>query len=173
MSDKTVREVLNENYVGKATYRRAFADLAGVAGSAVAISGVVGIVVRVTAIQVAKPSVAQAPMRIVKYSTAISGGTSTEPTPVPLDSDDPDARATFSLYTVVPTDGTEIGALFDGDIATGDVVYETFGGEKNAQPVVLRGAGEYLAIELSADAVINGFIEWTEEAEAPVQTPGT
>ncbi|KKM14912.1 hypothetical protein LCGC14_1701340 [marine sediment metagenome] len=172
MPDKTVREVLNENYVGKVTYRRAFADLAGVAGSVVTISGVTGVVVKVTAIQFAKPSVAQAPLRIVKYSTAISGGTSTEPTPVPLDSNDPAARATFSLYTAVPTDGTEVGALFDGDIATGDVVYETFGGEKNVQPVVLRGTAEYLAIELSANAVINGFVEWTEEAEAPVQTPG-
>ncbi len=169
---KSVREILNDNYVGQVTYRRVFADLAGLAGSVVAISGVTGVVVKVTAIQVAKPSVAQAPLRIVKYSTAISGGTSTEPTPVPLDSNDPAARATFSLYTAAPTDGTEVGALFDGDVGVGDVVYEVFGGEKNAQPIVLRGPGQYLAIELSAGATLNGFVEWTEEAEAPVQTPG-
>lgn len=173
MPDKTVREVLNDNYVGKATYRAVFAALVAPVGTAVIIEGAVGITVKVTAIQVAKPSAAQSPLRIVKHSAAATIGTRTTPAGIPFDSNDPDARAVFALYTVAPTDGAEVGAVFEGDVGIADIVYEAFSGEKNTQPLVLRGVAEYVAIDLSAAATLNGFIEWTEEAETPHETPGT
>ena len=150
---------------GKATYRIAFRGLAGVTGVAVRLAGNATTIVRVTKINFAKPSVAQAPLRLVKTSTAATGGTATTPTPIPLDSADAAAVSVVSLYTVAPTGGTEVGtgSVFEGDVGTGDVLFEVFGDEQNAQSLVLRGIAENLEIELSADATIDGYLEWTEE----------
>ena len=150
---------------GKRSYRVVFADLAGVIGAAVAIAGSATATVRITKVLFTQPSVAQTPMRMRKYSTAETGGASTTPTPVPLDSADAAASSVVRLYTVAPTLGTLVGALFDGNIQTGDNLFETFGGSdsQNTEGVVLRGTAEVLAIELTSNASINGYIEWTEE----------
>ncbi len=148
---------------GKATYRTVFNDLSAPSGTAVALIGAAGVTVRVLQVQIAKPSANQTPLVLAKFSTAPTGGSSTSPTPVPFDSDDAAASATINLYTTIPTDGSLVGSVFDADIASGDVVYEVFGEHQNSQAIVLRGTGEYLAIQPSVVATLNGFIEWTEE----------
>ncbi len=148
---------------GKATYRISFNDLVVVAGVGVNILGHANAVVRVTRIQISKPSVAQAPCRFVKTSAAATGGTQTAPTPILLDSANEAAVAVVNLYTAAPTGGAEVGSVFEGDIGAADVVDETFGDEQNTQALVLRGAAQTLEIDLSAGATINGLLEWTEE----------
>lgn len=300
---------------GKVTYRLAFRGLAALAGIAASLRGNDTTIVRVTKVQIAKPSVAQAPLRMVKTNTAAHGGTFATPTPIPLDSDDAVAASALRLYTAIPADGdvaigqiwqvdvsgapdfidetadangagdadwliyvagdeigdyvaigfseqfggvifdnangtagtdgvvvweywngtawtalsnvldgttgftiavtdgqdltfdiptdwaaqvlngsanlfyirarittvytikpvydqgfilpaaTEVGtgSIYESDIDTTDVLFETFGDEQNAQAIVLRGPNETLEIELSANAVLDGYIEWTEE----------
>ncbi len=150
---------------GKVTYRVAFKNLVALTGVAVRLAGSASTIVRVTKVQIAKPSVAQAPLRMVKTSTAPGDGTATTPIGIPLDSANDPATAVLSLYTAAPTGGTEVGtgSVYDSDIATDDVLFETFGDEQNAQAVVLRGVAETLEIDLSADATLDGYIEWTEE----------
>lgn len=150
---------------GKVTYRVAFKDLVAVTGVAVRIEGSASTIVRVTRIQIAKPSVSQAPLRMVKTSTAGAGGTRTTPAGIPLDSADVAATAVVGLYTAAPAGGTEVGtgSIYESDIDTADVLFETFGDEQNTQAVVLRGVAECLEIDLSAGATINGYLEWTEE----------
>lgn len=148
---------------GKVTYRVTFADLAGVAGVALQIIGSATTIVRVTRIQFSKPSTAQAPLIFTKNSAAATGGTSTTPAIIPLDSADVAATAVIRLYTVAPTPGASVGNIYDADHGTSDVLYETFGDEQNTQSVVLRGVAEAATIVLQADATINGYIEFTEE----------
>ncbi|HDZ39635.1 MAG TPA: hypothetical protein ENH62_15400, partial [Marinobacter sp.] len=71
---------------GLETYRVVFNGLTNPIGTAVAIIGAANKTLRVTQVQIAKPSVAQEPLRIRKYSSAITSGTFSTPTPVPLDS---------------------------------------------------------------------------------------
>ncbi len=91
---------------GKPTYRLAFKDLAALQGIAVSLRGNASTVVRVTRVHIAKPSVAQAPLRLVKTNTAAHGGTFTNPTPIPLDSVDAAASAVLRLYTAIPASGS-------------------------------------------------------------------
>ncbi|KKL84655.1 hypothetical protein LCGC14_1962560 [marine sediment metagenome] len=147
----------------RATYRTTFADLAGVIGVAVQIQGAANRVIRVSRVQFAKPSVAQAPLIFTKNSAAATGGTSTTPAKVPLDSADDAASAVVRLYTVAPTPGAAVGNIYDADHGTSDVLFETFGDVQNVREAVLRGAAECMTIVLQADAIINGYIEWTEE----------
>jgi len=151
----------------KATYRVAFKGLVALTGVAVRILGSATKIVRVTKVQIAKPSVAQAPLHMVKCSTAPVDGTSTNPAGIPLDSAFDAATAVVDLYTAAPTGGAEVGtgSLFEGDIGVGDVVYETFGDEQLTQTVVLRGILQTLEIDISAGATIDGYIEWTEEPD--------
>ncbi len=300
---------------GKVTYRTAFKGLAGLQGLAVQLRGNAATVVRVTKVQIAKPSVAQVPLRVVKTNTAAHGGTFTSPIGIPFDSVDAAAASGLRLYTAIPangdvaighvwqvdddggpgfvdettdandvgdadwtiftaaedvadyvaigyseqfggvvfdntngtagtngvvvweywdgdswevltnvTDGTTgftagvsdgqtltfdiptdwaaqvingsaslfyirarittvftvdpvydqgfilpagaevgTGSVYESDIDTNDVLFETFGDEQNTQALVLRGIAETLEIELSADAALDGYIEWTEE----------
>ncbi|KKK49075.1 hypothetical protein LCGC14_3138730, partial [marine sediment metagenome] len=97
---------------GKVTYRTAFKGLAGLQGLAVQLRGNATTVVRVTKVQIAKPSVAQIPLRMVKTNTAAHGGTFTSPTAIPLDSADAAAASGLRLYTAVPA---------NGDVAIGQV----------------------------------------------------
>ena len=300
---------------GKATYRLAFKDLAALGGIAVSLRGNATNLVRVTKVQISKPSVAQAPLRMVKTSTAAHGGTFTNPTPIPVDSLDAAALSVVRLYTVLPangdvaigqvwhvdadggpvfvdetvdandvgsadwqifpvtetvgdymalgfserfgevifdnaggtagtvgtavweywngsawvaltnvvdgttgftiavTDGQSLtfdiptdwaasvinasaslfyirarvtgeytvepvydqgfigpaavevgtGSVYEADHAVTDIIFETFGTEENTKAIVLRGIAETFEIDLSADATLNGYIEWTEE----------
>lgn len=161
--DLTVREAMQIRALGRQTFRVTFADLAGVAGVVAQLQGVAGRVIRVARVQFAKPSVAQAPLIFTKNSAAATGGTSTTPTPVPLDSENADVGGVVRLYTAAPTPGAVVGNVYDADHDTSDVLFETFGVEQNAQALVLRGVAECFTIVLQANATINGYIEWTEE----------
>lgn len=178
--DKTVREVLNRSVEGVSTYRATFEDLVAPANLAVAIIGATGVLVRIKTIHVDVPSADQTPLIIRKYSSAPTGGTQTNPALVPLDSDSEDARATVSLYTVAPTEGTIVGEVFEDDIFTvdvdafrGDRVHEVFGRGDSAQALTLRSAAENVGIFLGAiSSPLNGYIEWTEEPGIARPTPG-
>ncbi len=161
--DLTVREAAQIRVLGRSTYRVTFADLAGVIGVAVQIQGVAGKKVRVNRIHFSKPSVAQAPLIFTKNSAAATGGTATTPTPVPHDSGSASVGAVVKLFTVAPTPGAAVGNVYNADHGTSDVLFETFGVEQNTEPVVLKGVAECVTIVLQADAIINGYIEWTEE----------
>jgi len=176
MAQKTVREVLNDAHQGLATYRAVFADLNAAAGIAVILEGAANTIVRLKTVHIDVPAAAQAPLRIVKYSTAATIGTRTTPAGVPLDSGSPAARATFGLYTAAPTAGAAVGDLFNDDILAlapgagvyyrGDKVHEEFGKGDSSQDVVLRGVLEAVGILLIAGSnPLNGYLEWTEEPD--------
>ena len=147
----------------KATYRVAF-DLAGVIGVAVDISGAASKLVKVLRVMVAKPAVAQTPLIMRRHSANHGAAASTTPTPLPLDVGDGAATAVVTLYTAAPAAGATVGSVFDADVGVGDVLYEVFGDEDGGKPVTLRAATDHLSIVLMANAQINGYIEFTEEA---------
>ena len=60
--------------------------------------------------------------------------------------------------------GSEVGggSVFEADVLATDILSVPFGVEVNTKPVILRGIEESLELNLSADAILNGYIEWTE-----------
>ncbi len=144
---------------GKVTYRVAFKDLAALGGLGVSIRGNDTSVVRVTKVQVAKPSVAQTPLRMIKTSTAAHGGTYTTPTPIPLDSADAAALSVIRLYTALPANGdVSIGQVWQVDASGApDFVNETVDANDpgdNDWLMFLAGAGEDVG-----DYVAIGYLE--------------
>jgi hypothetical protein len=108
---------------------------------------------------------------LVKRSTANTGGTSTTPAPVPLDSSSTAATAVVRAYTTNPTLGTAVGTvkavkLFMPTTSGSPVLLDWRSGDF-AQPVTLRGTAEVLSVNLNATTVggasFNIFIEWIEE----------
>lgn len=115
----------------------------------------------------------------IKRSTANSGGTSTQPTPVKLDSADGSATAAVNLYTAAPTLGTAAGTI---SITVGSTTvlttapatqqpYANYGGNTFNVPlklVTLRGASESLCANFNGAALPSGFtslyeIAWIED----------
>jgi len=114
----------------------------------------------------------QTVFKLIKRSAANSGGTATNPTAVPADSNNAAATATVAAYTANPAAlGAAVGDILSQryfiagtGTATTPIVF-TFGGD--VQPVVLRGTSEVFALNLDAVTVAGGTfyvgIEWTEE----------
>jgi fibronectin-binding autotransporter adhesin len=116
-------------------------------------------------------------LQIIKRSTANTGGTSTTPTCVPLDSGNDAGTAMVRAYTAVSTEGTPVGTVWAGNhyfsIVTATatsmvapVLLIDFT-EDGCQPVVLRGVAQSLAIQV-ATAFTAGpsariVVEFTEE----------
>ncbi len=110
---------------------------------------------------------------LIKRSSANSGGTSSAVTAVSNDSTNSAATATVLAYTANPTLGTTVGTVRSRNIdfestnlvGSSDFVVWTFGDK--TQPIVLRGTGEVLAINLggvtAAGNSIDIAIEWTEQ----------
>jgi hypothetical protein len=113
-----------------------------------------------------------------KYSTAVSGGTSTALTKVPLDSASAAATATnINVYTAVPTAGTTLGDISSrrvlGQATTAAAAGVTqmvdfdFTPTGDGQAIVLRGIAEGVGlywITAPASAVsLLLRVEWTEE----------
>jgi hypothetical protein len=113
---------------------------------------------------------------LLKRSTANVGGTLTNPTAVPHDSNDVAASATVHAYTVNPTTlGTLVGVIRSekvfvattggGNTMVGDF-FNDFG-IRPSQALVLRGINESICINLnttpSIGSTFNINIEWTEE----------
>lgn len=142
---------------GKVTYRLAFKDLAGLTGLAVRLAGNASTVVRVTRVQIAKPSVDQAPLRVVKTNSAAHGGTFTSPTPIPLDSADAAAASALRLYTAIPANGdVAIGQVWQVDASGApDFVDET----ADANSATAGDWAIYVAGDEIGDYVAIGFSE--------------
>lgn len=112
-----------------------------------------------------------------KYSTAISGGTSTDMTSVPLDSNfAASTQSILKVYTAAPTDGTLVGVIAAERIFTPnatttqgdgiiDIDFRHMGGETTG--VVLRGTGEGLTLAFATapgnTTTLAIDVEWTEE----------
>lgn len=110
---------------------------------------------------------------LLRRSTANSGGTSTTPTVVKLDSSNPTASAVVRAYTVNPTVGTLVGNLGASKLAlplaaTGasmqSYVYYNMTG---STPLRIRSASEVIAVNgngatLAPGASLDCAIEWTE-----------
>jgi hypothetical protein len=113
------------------------------------------------------------PVSVVKRSTATAGATSAALTMVPYDSSNAAATAFAERWTGNGTVGTLVGVLADVYYTTGNYTTGvgapaqefTFG--ELGQPVVLRGAAQTLAVNLSgitwASGALTCTFEWTEE----------
>jgi len=116
----------------------------------------------VYAVYFSKPSVAIT-LRLLKNSSPSTGGTATNSPITSLDS----AFASSSqckIFTAAPTAGAQLGGdLFEGVIATTEVLYEEFG-QHGQNPLVLRDSSETLGVYVSGAVTIVGYIEFSEEA---------
>lgn len=118
----------------------------------------------------------------IKRSAANTGGTSTTPTPVSIDSTNAAATAVMTVYTAAPSLGTAVGTLaivtfnFAALTAPGTFsnIYTfatTEGLNTYQQPITLRGTSESLCANFNGAAWPLGgtdliTVEWTE-ATAP------
>lgn len=146
------------------------------------ITGSASATIRVLRVEISawQTTVANRAVRLIKRSTANSGGTSTNLTEVPHDSNDAAASATVLSYTANPTLGTEIGivrsiilpvpnqAPTNAQSQTGISVWEwDLTGLSGGKGIVLRGISQVLAVNLnavaSAGSSFNIDITWTEE----------
>jgi hypothetical protein len=111
-------------------------------------------------------------VNFVRRSTAATGGTATTPTPTKFDSADPAATAVLQQFSANPTVGTSAGIVYANRIflnlttALNDRIVQDF--VYGAEPHVLRGTGEFFAINFAgatvpASGVIDYAIYWTEE----------
>lgn len=147
--------------LGPPTFRTEIGVVAGGAGFAAELIPESGHKLIVHAVYFSKPSVAVT-LRLLKNSMPSTGGTSTNSAMTPLDSDH-STRAVCKLFTAAPTAGAQAGGdLFEGAIGIGDVMYEEFG-QNGQRPLVLRGALETLAINVSAAVTVVGYIEFSDE----------
>lgn len=113
-------------------------------------------------------------VNIIKRSTANTGGTPTTITNVPSDSTNAAATATVVSYAGVPTTGTPVGNIrtikiflpppTGGNANTPSM--PIIGPQSFSQPVVLRGTGQVLSLNLAgvtiAGAVLACSVEWIE-----------
>lgn len=110
---------------------------------------------------------------LMKRSTANSGGTSAAGSINPHDSSSAAGTATVLSYTANPTVGTAVGYVrlnlhtfttSAGAIPSVPVIWDFT--TRNSQPIILRGTGQVLAVNLVAISVTGGVlncdIEWDE-----------
>lgn len=105
-------------------------------------------------------------IKLLKYSTANTAGTSVATPAVPLDSSNAVATAVVNHYTANPTLGTLIG-----NVATRSITFESRGAVEILQlefetPIILRGVVEQLSVNFNATSVVGSSIacgfEWDE-----------
>ena len=133
----------------------------------------------ITAIRITADSSAAGEMDfyLFKRSALNTGGTSTHPTPVAYDSNNPAATAVINLYSANPS------ALGAGSIITASqfiypvsssgsgipmfpIIFQF--GSQTDQSITLRGVNQSLSISLNGQTIPSGFsvyitIEWTEQ----------
>lgn len=148
-------------------------DIFYITGSATKIVRVHRIYLSGNATDVRAPAV-----RVIKRSTANTGGTSAALAAVPFDSAMAAATATVRTYTVNPTSlGTQVGILLArrlflpaasplGSASSGsEPVLFPYG--EPAYPIVLRGTSEWLTVNLAgvtiAGANLDLTVEWSED----------
>jgi hypothetical protein len=150
-------------------------DPAATATDAFTITGSATKTVRVRYVSINATSSANAstPVYLIKRSTADTGGTSTSPTVVPLDSQNTAGTATCRAYTVNPTLGTTVGVVrttiqpFTSSASAIPPEIMRFGITHGDQSLVLRGTSQVLAINyagvtIPSSAVLTVTVEWTE-----------
>jgi|SRR5580765_2252798 len=165
----------------RATYRASTTGLAAVTGCTdlFTLTGSASKTIRITRVEFGG-TVATAAMYLDVLAVIRSGanltGTSTTPTVVPLDSNDPAGTAVVRAYTANPgTLGTLVGAVrsdkvllpLTGTPVLPDRLVWNFG-NRPAKTCVLRGATQVFAINLNGIAIANATlidvaIEWTED----------
>jgi hypothetical protein len=118
---------------------------------------------------------AQMTVSLIRRSAADTAGTSTSPTPAKADNSDAAPTGVIKLYTANPTGlGAAVATIVSRRLGlnpTGGLPaapVEMSFGVRNDEPIVLRGAADFLAINLGGAAVPAGgkidiAIEWTEE----------
>lgn len=162
----------------KATYAYTATDITPVATATdvVVIGGSATKTIRISSVCVGGTATAASIYDTYNYmrTTADTGGTATNPTPVKYDSQDGTAAATVSLYTANPTTGT--GSVIKA--AKVALVNATTPGSQLANTCwvfgngeerpILRGVAQQFAIGHNGAAVPAGAsiyysIEWTEE----------
>lgn len=163
----------------RATYAAAVVGLAVPqtgAMDAVCVSGAAGKVVRIKRIAISgiNATAQAAAVNLVLRSTANTGGTSTTPAVVALDSSDPAGGAVVRAYTVAPTAGTAIGTVRSQQVglaastaASASPVIWTFDPHVLAKEVVLRSAAQSACVNFpnaftTAGPTINVDVTWTE-----------
>lgn len=164
----------------RASYRAAITGLAAVTGCTdlFTIAGSATKTVRITRVEFSGTEATAAQyldvLGIVR-STVDTAGTKTNPTAVPLDSNDPAATATVAAYTANPTLGTTVATVradkvllaLTGTPTQPDRLVWDFG-NRPSKDLVLRGAAQQFAINLNGVAIANATlidiaIEWTED----------
>ena len=159
------------------TYTASITGLAPgtLAGDIFTITGSASKTVYVTRIDIdgIQTTAGQILILMVRRSTADTGGTSTSPNKVPLDSLSAAATATVLAYAVNPTIGTAIGTTTSARVflpaaatATDAQGISILYGQIGEQQMILRGITQVLAVNLNAvtiaGASININVEWTE-----------
>lgn len=137
---------------------------AATATDVVTLTGSATRVVRVEAVVVSGIATAATNARValVKRSTADTGGTSAGLTEVPLDSTSVAASATGLSYTANPTTGNTVGTIDERRITFGTATTEGLPAVfVFARPVVLRGTGEVLAVNLAGVTITGGSLNAT------------
>lgn len=165
----------------RATFRYVAQDIAPVATATdvLTLAGSASKVIRITKILVVGKATSAAvyDLYVIKRTAANTGGTSTSPTGVKADSNDPAQTATLKLYTANPS------ALGTGQAFEANKLYLAAGTTPNASTLpsvyyfgnrgdkapVLRGTSEVLAINFNGQAVPAGTelyiqLEWTEDS---------
>ncbi len=166
----------------KKTYRCA-GNLVAAAGTFpfLTIAGAAGRVVRISRIKIHGPTLTTAAYQRIalqKLSAAPTGGTSTTPTKVPLDSASPASLATIRAYTAAPTAGTVIGQISERTVlaqattpAANTVLdegdFDFTPAEDKTEFPTLRGTAEVIAVVFPAApttaVTLSYTIEYTED----------
>jgi len=170
----------------KATYRTSITSLvlAATPTDFITLTGSASKTIRVTNIHLSCTQTAGSYPDIVllKRSTANSGGTSTSPTIVPLDSNNAAASAVMRAYTANPTLGTLVGNLMIEHLNMNSPTVQVGGGNnptgtnqrgqlwefgRLGQAIVLRGTSQVLALNGNSVTITgnscDSWLEWTEE----------
>lgn len=106
---------------------------------------------------------------LLKRDTANSGGTSTTPTIVPSDTQNPPATAVLRAYTANPTLGNLVGQVYASFIAynstSGGGLAPTpllnSSGNEGLQGLILRGTNENLCLNLGGTTITGGSLSAT------------
>ena len=129
-------------------------DLVTIIGSATKLVKLIRVVFSATILTAA----INGSVSIVKRSTADTGGTSTAPALIPLDSANAAATAVIAAYTANPTGlGTAVGAIWQAKYlyqiaASGNPTVLTIDFNQLGQAGTLRGVAQQLALNLNAVA---------------------
>lgn len=141
------------------------------------ITGAAGKSIRITALEISgdQTSALTISLRLLKYSTALTGGTPATVTAVPYRTANPASAATVQSWSTNPSGGGAlVGAirsrtcLIPGLASPVTAVYWDFGTRSEGEVPEVNSASEVLSINLGAAAAVltgnsfNIWVEWTE-----------